>query len=207
MPLRQRQAAQTRRLLLDAAARVFAHHGYNDATIDAVAAEAGASKGAVYHHFTSKTELFRALLADRAVAMEPLTELAATSTTLREMVDGLVEAWFGRMLDDPRLVVLSLESRLQALRDPSARDVLENYYRELRRVLGEALQLAADRFGSGSLRRHTATMMFSVLDGLGQQWAIEANIDLEELREIVEQVVTDLIGNHSPSATRSRARR
>ena len=63
--LREQRTQETRRLILDAAYRVFAARGYGQATIDDVLAEAGISKGALYHHFASKEELFKALLEDR----------------------------------------------------------------------------------------------------------------------------------------------
>jgi len=52
----------TRTRLLDAAERVVARVGYESATLDDVAAEAGLTKGAVYWHFDSKTSLLLALL-------------------------------------------------------------------------------------------------------------------------------------------------
>ncbi|GIQ64655.1 hypothetical protein PACILC2_32230 [Paenibacillus cisolokensis] len=53
--------ADTRTKILDAAARLFAKHGYNGATLDLVAADTGMTKGAVYWHFSSKSDLFLAL--------------------------------------------------------------------------------------------------------------------------------------------------
>lgn len=50
--------------ILAAAAHVFAQHGFNGATLDDVAAEAGLTKGAVYWHFASKNDLFLALIED-----------------------------------------------------------------------------------------------------------------------------------------------
>src|SRR5215217_6779001 len=52
----------TRGRILAAASQVFAEHGYDGATLDMVAADAGVTKGAVYWHFASKGELFLALL-------------------------------------------------------------------------------------------------------------------------------------------------
>jgi AcrR family transcriptional regulator len=63
--LRERRAQETRQLILDAAYRLFARQGYGQTSVDGIIAEAGASKGAFYHHFASKEELFRALLEDR----------------------------------------------------------------------------------------------------------------------------------------------
>lgn len=52
----------TRRALLDAAAELFAEHGFSRTSLDDVAAVARVTKGAIYHHFPSKTGLLEALL-------------------------------------------------------------------------------------------------------------------------------------------------
>lgn len=54
----------TRRALLDAAQRCFFAVGYHGATLDAIAAHAGFTKGAVYWHFRNKEALFLELLAE-----------------------------------------------------------------------------------------------------------------------------------------------
>lgn len=56
-----RRDARTRALLLAAAGRVFARHGYGPATIADITAEAGLSRAAFYVYFASKTEVFRVL--------------------------------------------------------------------------------------------------------------------------------------------------
>ena len=65
MTRRERQE-QTRERLLDAAGRVFARRGYQQASVEEVAAEAGFTTGAVYSNFSGKEGLFLAL-ADREV--------------------------------------------------------------------------------------------------------------------------------------------
>ncbi|MEU9093782.1 TetR/AcrR family transcriptional regulator [Streptomyces sp. NPDC087901] len=47
--------------LLAAARRLFARDGYTATSLDAICEEVGASKGALYHHFKNKRELFRAV--------------------------------------------------------------------------------------------------------------------------------------------------
>ena len=79
--LSQRRKAETRQGLLDAAYKVFAQRGYAQATIDDIAAACGVSKGAVYHHFASKEELFRAILEERGKGHLTTIDLAATTHT------------------------------------------------------------------------------------------------------------------------------
>jgi AcrR family transcriptional regulator len=63
--VRRRPRAETRRDLLDAAARVFARQGLHGASVDAVSEEAGFSRGALYSNFKSKEDLFLALWEER----------------------------------------------------------------------------------------------------------------------------------------------
>jgi AcrR family transcriptional regulator len=53
----------TRAALLDAATRRFAELGYTGTSLEDVAADIKASRGAVYHHFSSKKALFEAVFA------------------------------------------------------------------------------------------------------------------------------------------------
>ncbi len=59
---RQARAVERREQLLDAAARVFAQHGYSDAQMDEIAAAADTSKGGLYFHFPNKEALIAAVI-------------------------------------------------------------------------------------------------------------------------------------------------
>ncbi|MEO8395875.1 MAG: helix-turn-helix domain-containing protein [Chloroflexota bacterium] len=54
--------SERERRILESAARLIAHFGYDKTTVDEIAREAGVSKGAIYLHFKSKEDLFDALL-------------------------------------------------------------------------------------------------------------------------------------------------
>ena len=55
-----------RRAIVDAALRVFAREGYGQASVDAIAAEAGVAKPTIYNHLGGKENLFRHVLAEVA---------------------------------------------------------------------------------------------------------------------------------------------
>jgi len=61
---RKREREQRRRMILEAARRVFFQHGYRNTTMDMVASEAELGKGTLYEYFTTKEELYVALLED-----------------------------------------------------------------------------------------------------------------------------------------------
>lgn len=59
---RIRDAARTREALLDAALEVFLRDGYAAAATEEIVAVAGVTRGALYHHFANKRDLFRGVV-------------------------------------------------------------------------------------------------------------------------------------------------
>ncbi len=58
----QRSNVDSRSMILDAAARIFAEQGLSGARTDAIAAEAGVNKALLYYYFKSKEDIYRAVL-------------------------------------------------------------------------------------------------------------------------------------------------
>ncbi len=58
-------AVDKRRLILDAAVRVFARQGFHTCRVSDIADEAGVAYGLVYHYFGSKDEVLDTLFVDR----------------------------------------------------------------------------------------------------------------------------------------------
>lgn len=91
----RRQARGRRRMeeILVAAARVFAARGYEGATTNAVAAEAGISPGSLYQYFANKEELARALAEQYAVSLDAAQQAAfANLDPARMSVEEIVHA-------------------------------------------------------------------------------------------------------------------
>src|SRR2546429_7956252 len=65
MPVSRRtqaeRSAETREALIAAARSLFAVNGYADVSLEAIVRTAGVTRGALYHHFADKTELFAAV--------------------------------------------------------------------------------------------------------------------------------------------------
>jgi AcrR family transcriptional regulator len=69
--------AQRRRSILEAAARVFADAGYDQAEMERVAAETGIAKGTLYLYFEGKRELFFACVDDGMRQLQAVLRAAA----------------------------------------------------------------------------------------------------------------------------------
>lgn len=79
MTTKAEQREHTRRLILDIAARRFAADGFAGVALEEVVAEAGLTRGALYHHFGSKTGLFRAVVDDAQRGVAEVVERAASA--------------------------------------------------------------------------------------------------------------------------------
>lgn len=73
----QERTDTTRSALLDAARELFVTLGYGDTSTPGICDAAGITRGALYHHFVDKRDLFRAVLAREAEAVAADIEAAA----------------------------------------------------------------------------------------------------------------------------------
>jgi AcrR family transcriptional regulator len=114
--------ARTRSRLVRAAGKVFAERGYHGATLDDVVAEAGVSRGALYHHFGSKQELFLALLHERLTAgITDADTLLQRHDVEADAVSTAAAGFLGRIERDARWLPLLLEFLATGGRDPDVR--------------------------------------------------------------------------------------
>ncbi len=78
-------AVDKRRVILDAAVRVFARQGFHTCRVSDIADEAGVAYGLVYHYFSSKEEILDTLFLDRwNVMLAAIAEADRTEATPRE---------------------------------------------------------------------------------------------------------------------------
>jgi AcrR family transcriptional regulator len=114
--LRERQAEATRELLVSIARERFTDQGYAATSIEDIVQRAGVAKGALYHHFSGKDALFRAVY--EAVLAEAVSAVMAAALAAQEPWDG-VRAGLSAFLDaclEPafrRIVILDSVAVLQ----------------------------------------------------------------------------------------------
>jgi AcrR family transcriptional regulator len=78
-PTQQERTEATTTALVGAARELFAEDGYAATSLDAVVAKAGVTKGALYHHFAGKRDLFAAVFAgEQARLVEAIVAAYAT---------------------------------------------------------------------------------------------------------------------------------
>ena len=116
-PLRVRQAEATRSLLIEVARESFTEHGYAATSIDDIIQQAGVARGALYHHFSGKEALFRAVYETvEAEVVSRVMEAAGSRTSPWEAVRAGLSAFLDACLEPSfrRIVVLDSVSVLQS---------------------------------------------------------------------------------------------
>ena len=98
-------AADKRRLILDAAVRVFARQGFHACRVSDIADEAGVAYGLVYHYFASKDEVLDTLFLERwDVMLELIREVDAEPIPVREKLGAIASFIVDSYRHDPDLM-------------------------------------------------------------------------------------------------------
>ena len=102
---RAKPAAEKRRLILDAAVRVFARQGFHACRVADIADEAGVAYGLVYHYFGSKDEVLDTLFLERwNVMLEVIRELDEQDIAAREKLHAITSFIVDSYRHDPELM-------------------------------------------------------------------------------------------------------
>lgn len=98
------EALATRNRLLDAAELLFQAQGVSQTTLQQIAQQAGATRGAIYWHFKDKADLFNAMMERVILPLEAPPKAAALShdDPLAEIEEGMVHA-LTLMTTDPQV--------------------------------------------------------------------------------------------------------
>ena len=138
---RAQSRQRTREALVSAAMGVFARSGYAGASVDAIAAQAGYTVGALYANFGTKQELFLAVFERHcAEELAALRELTATTDSVAQLL-AAVTARFADLDEAHReWWQLWAELWLFAQRNPHAAQRLATVQDETRQVIAEALR-------------------------------------------------------------------
>lgn len=85
----QQRSEETRSNILDASIHLFAAQGFERTTVSEICSEAGVSKGAFFHHFPTKQDVFMQVLENWLAALDAqLKSMIDTSSTVS---DGLLQ--------------------------------------------------------------------------------------------------------------------
>ena len=154
---------------------LFARHGFHGISLDAVADEAGFSKGAVYAHFSSKQDLLASLLEMHSEQqLARIRSVLAQPKPLEERIHQIVAPTFGSTGGVQDWCLLLVELWLLAMRDPGLRPRLVRRYEETRTAVADMIEQEAEKLEVRLAlpAREVARSLLALGDGLMLQHLI-----------------------------------
>ncbi|MGH2927861.1 MAG: TetR/AcrR family transcriptional regulator [Solirubrobacteraceae bacterium] len=162
------RSAATREALITAARRLFAAQGFAEVATDAIATEAGVTRGALYHQFADKVALFDAVVD--AVEADIAARLAeqATAEGASDPVQGMrraVRGWL-EICVEPEIHRIALLDGPSVLGWARWREVCQ------RHVFGLIEVVLSQAMGTGQIRQQPLRPLAHVLMGASDEAAL-----------------------------------
>jgi len=181
-----------RRVLLEAAVRVFARRGFHAARVGDIAEEAGVAHGLLYHYFSSKEEvletIFRETWADLLAAVRDVEEsVEPAQEQLRQVAAILLRSW----RRDPDLVRVLVRGVTRSSElDRRVGDV-GDAFAAIERIVRRGQE-------AGELRpeldaRLTSVIFYGAIEELLTGWVLELLPDSDEDVARAEQTVVEIV--------------
>ncbi len=159
--------------LLDAAIRVFAVKGFDDASMREIAAEAGLTTGAIYHHYKNKDDLFYDAVKEAAYFVHRLSERKNDSElkSNQEMYQEIRDNVRDRMSKEveQRLLIL-----LAAYAISKGGRIQEKYKQDYDDIIQRVADMYFYAFGvqNQQYQKSLATILVAALDGVALQYSL-----------------------------------
>lgn len=182
-------AEEKRRLLLDAAVRVFARRGYHAARVGDIAKEAGVAYGLLYHYFRSKDEILETIFRETWGAMlESVRGVEEAGGPARDQVRRVASIVLRAYVRNPDLVRVLVR---EVARSPHLQAEVE----EIGHATDELERIVRHGQETGEFRtqlppRLAAAIFYGALEQILTGWVLGAPPeDSEEVEAAIRTVV------------------
>lgn len=187
------RTAQMRQTLIDVARALFTEHGFAAVPAEAIVGAAGVSRGALYHHFADKTELFAAVF--ETVEAEVIARIAQAVGTQPDLTPvqrmrRAAAAWLDAC-QDPAIVRIALIEAPAVLGWARWREIGDRY------GLALALELIRQAIAAGEIPPQPAEPLAFILLGVLRETALYAAVgggEREAAGAVMDRLIAGLVG-------------
>jgi TetR/AcrR family fatty acid metabolism transcriptional regulator len=183
-----------RRLILDAAIRVFARQGFHSTRVSDIADEAGVAYGLVYHYFKSKDQVLNELFTERwSLLLAAIEEADREQPNPREKLGAVASFIIESYRHDPDLMKVIIVEVTRA-----ANSFGRTHLPEINRAYEMIAKIVADAQADGTFRDDVdalfASMWFyGAIEQLLSGWIFELipgeDGDFERAKELVVETI------------------
>lgn len=176
---------KTKNLIFLSGVKVFSSNGYDGATMDEIAMNAGVAKGTLYYHFKSKEEIFKYIISEGMKLMQDEINTAANNedtaidrlkSVFRVQVD-LVH----RNRDFFKVIASQLWGK--ELRQFELRDIMKNYIKGIEILIDDAMKSKNVKEGKSML------IAYSFIGNLCASSIYEISTGDEDMEDIVDSMM------------------
>jgi TetR/AcrR family fatty acid metabolism transcriptional regulator len=194
IPLTDRSTAQEdkRRLILDAAVRVFARKGYHTCRVGDIAEEAGVAHGLLYHYFRSKEELLETIFRETwRDVLDAVRSVEETDESARDRLAGVAKILLRAWRRDPDLVRVLVREVTRSSHLQQRIDEIDAAFAGLERIIVRGQQ--EGEFRADLDPRMVSYVFYGALEEILTGWVLGQLEDGDEQIARAEQTVVEVV--------------
>jgi len=193
-PGRDREAAieEKRRLIIDAAVRVFARDGYHTSRVGDIAEEAGIAHGLLYHYFSSKEEVLATLFRENwGELLGRLAQVEESDEPADEQLRGIAKILLRSWRNDPDLVSVMVREVARSSHLLEQVDEIRAGFATIQRVIerGQAQGI----FRTGIDPQLASWIFYGALEEILTGWVLGQLPDGDEEVARAERTIIDVV--------------
>lgn len=169
---------ERRRQLIEAGSRLFAEHSFEEISMREIARAAGISKPLLYHYFPSKTELFKAAVADQAAELQRVIAPSGDGPALQQLTESL-DAYLGWIEEHSSTWAKLMRS---AATLPEAAELIESFRRG---TLEQILQRLAPSGPPPPVLRTALQGWLGFVDAAILDWTQGGDLTRQQVRDLI----------------------
>lgn len=192
-------AVDKRRVILDAAVRVFARQGFHTCRVSDIADEAGVAYGLVYHYFQSKDEVLDTLFLERwGVLLEAIREVDASDAPARAKLRAIAGFIIDSYRHDPDLMKVIIVEVTRAANSFGAAHLglITEAYAQIRGIVEQAQR--DGEFRDGVTAEFAAMAFYGAIEQVLTGWIFglleESDDSYERAKDYVVETIVDGLG-------------
>jgi TetR/AcrR family fatty acid metabolism transcriptional regulator len=181
-----------RRLILDAAVRVFARKGYHTCRVGDIAEEAGVAHGLLYHYFRSKEELLETIFRETwRELLDAVQSVEETDETARERLAGIAKILLRSWRRDPDLVRVLVREVTRSSHLQERIEEIDAAFSGLERIIARGQE--EGEFRADLDPRMAAYVFYGALEEILTGWVLGQLEDGDEQITRAEETVVGVI--------------
>ena len=184
-------ATDKRRLILDAAVRVFARRGYHGSRVGDIATEAGVAHGLLYHYFSSKDEVLETVFRENfGELLERFRAVELSKEPASEKLAGIAKILLRTWRNDPDLVTVMVRDVARSPQLQAQVEEVREAFAILERVIEQGQ--AEGTFGRDVDARLASWIVYGGLEEVLTGWVLGQLPDGDEEVARAERTAIDL---------------